>query len=447
MPRSKFGRFKDGVQIAGLTVDLPAVGQTFYVSNNATLQPFGITGSDGNDGKTPEQPLATIDAAINLCTASRGDKIFVMPGHVEAVTATSIVPDVAGISIIGLGEGVNRPLLNFGATTSSIVVTGANTVIKNIRLKATIDSVVAGIDVRAAGVELDIDTEDTSSTVEFVSAVVTTTAGDNLKINARHRGFVAGNAMTRYIDLIGVIDATINVDFFGIASVAVVNMRTTACANIQVTGRFYNDAGALTLNVVNSTTATWSVKGFDAKAGRSFAGSDDLAVHYSDVATETQAAAGLYDPFLGYNVTKVSNLADGAGTDALFTVTGRCLITSLTGEVTTVIGGAATMKLTDTTNSVDLCAATTIDTDAVGTMYALPGVSAQILNGTGGTPVVGSVPNIPAGGVAGGAMQIIGDAQAALTISHILDAADTGAVTWSLWYKPLISGATIAAAA
>lgn len=157
------------------------------------------------------------------------------------------------------------------------------------------------------------------------------------------------------------------------------------------------------------------------------------------------AAAATYNPFLGFGVTKVSNLADGAGTDALFTVTGRCLITCLTGEVTTVVGGAATMKLTDTTNTVDLCAATTIDTDAVGTMYALTSIASAILNGAGMTPVVGSIPNLS--GSSHLCMKVIGDVQAALTISHILDAADTGAVTWRLFYWPLVASATITAAA
>jgi hypothetical protein len=152
-----------------------------------------------------------------------------------------------------------------------------------------------------------------------------------------------------------------------------------------------------------------------------------------------------YNPRMGFGVTKVSNLADGSGTDNLFTVTGRVLITSLTGEVTTVIGGAATLKLRDVTNSVDLCAATTIDTDAVGTMYALSSISGNILNGTGMTPVVGSIPNLT--GSSHVDVAIVGCAQAALTIAQVLDAADTGAITWRLTYIPLIGGATVAAAA
>lgn len=168
-------------------------------------------------------------------------------------------------------------------------------------------------------------------------------------------------------------------------------------------------------------------------------------LEYLQARTAAAPTSTVYNPLLGYGVTKVSNLADGSGTDDLFTVTGRCLITSLTGEVTTVIGGAATLKLRDTTNSVDLCAATTIDTDAVGTMYALSSIAGNILNGTGMTPVVGSVPNLT--GSAHFAVRVVGDAQAALTIAQVLDAADTGNITWVLTYWPLVAGATIAAAA
>lgn len=168
-------------------------------------------------------------------------------------------------------------------------------------------------------------------------------------------------------------------------------------------------------------------------------------LEYLQARSASSGTTTVYNPLLGFVVTKVSNLADGSGTDDLFTVTGRVLITSLTGEVTTVIGGAATMKLRDTTNSVDLCAATTIDTDAVGTMYALTNIAASILNGTGMTPVIGSIPNLT--GSTNVFVRVVGDAQAPLTISHVLDAADTGAVTWTLSYWPLVSGATVAAAA
>lgn len=157
-------------------------------------------------------------------------------------------------------------------------------------------------------------------------------------------------------------------------------------------------------------------------------------------------APGTFVPGLGLVATKTSNLADGAGTDDLFTVTGKVLITLMTGEVTTIVGGAATMKLRDTTNGVDLCAATTIDTDAVGTMYALTSISGNILNGTAATPVIGSVPNIT-GAVQAGFVRIVGTTGGTTTISHVLDAADTGNVKWWLFYLPLEASASVAAAA
>ena len=435
--------FMDGLSVRGVPLNVAHPGQVYFVNNSSNLPKGGISGSDSNPG-TYLKPFLSIDGAINRVVT--GDIIMVMPGHAETVSgATTIVPDVSGIAIIGLGYGDNRPVLSFSATTSKVILSGSNCTIQNIILKATIDSVVAGLTITGAGNTVDIETRDTSAAIEFVSPIVTSATADNLNIKWKHRGFAAGDAMTRGIDLVGCRDAVIDVDFFGIASVAVVNMRTTACDNVQVKGVFYNESAALTKNVVNSTTSTWSVHGFDAKAGSEFSGSDDAAVSYSQINGIT-ASGSDYDPMLGYRVTKVSNLADGAGTDNLFTVTGRCLITSLTGEVTTVIGGAATMKLTDITNSVDLCAATTIDTDAVGTLYALTSINTNILNGTGATPVVGSIPNIT-GAVNVGSVRYVGDAQAPLTIAHVLDAADTGAVTWIMYYKPLTATSSIVAAA
>lgn len=405
---------------------IPATtGQVIFVNSN--------TGNSTGDG-TSLHPFDTLENALNKSGLSSGDTIVLMEGHAETISgAAGAAIDVAGVSIIGMGVGNKRPTFSFSATASTITMTAANCSLKNVICKATIDAVVSAIVVSAAGCTIDIESQDTSSAVEFAGVILTTSAADNITIKHKHIGFTAGDAMVSTIVLIGVDGARLDVDYYGKASTAFVEMKTTACTNVVVKGYMYNNSVATGLkNVVDTQgSSVWSM---DIRDG--VTGANQLF---------GSAGNGVYDPLLGYRVTKVSNLADGSGTDNLFTVNGRCLITSLTGEVTTVIGGAATMKLTDTTNSVDLCAATTIDTDAVGTMYALPGLSAQILNGTGGTPVVGSVPNVTT--PSSGARQIIGGAQAAITIAHILDAADTGAVTWSLWYKPLVAGATIVAAA
>lgn len=73
----------------------------------------------------------------------------------------------------------------------------------------------------------------------------------------------------------------------------------------------------------------------------------------------------------------------------IFAVYGRNLITLLTGSVTAAgDGGATTIKLQTETNTIDLCAATTVTSDAIGTTYFLTGELAVILNGTGNTPII-----------------------------------------------------------
>ena len=145
---------------------------------------------------------------------------------------------------------------------------------------------------------------------------------------------------------------------------------------------------------------------------------------------------------LGIHVTKtLATLADGN----IFATYGRVQITLLWGQsVTAGDGGATTLKLQEETNSVDLCAATTITGDVTGTTYQLTGDVAVILNGTGNTPVIGV-------GYALSAFQqnriIVGMAAAADAIQQVQTGDDTaGVIEWHLYYIPLEDGAYVQAA-
>ena len=83
--------------------------------------------SNGNLGTSPDKPLATIDFAIGLCTANNGDYIIVGPGHTESILVNSgIAVDVAGVSIIGLGTGSNRPTYTFTTANTATIPVSAN---------------------------------------------------------------------------------------------------------------------------------------------------------------------------------------------------------------------------------------------------------------------------------------------------------------------------------
>lgn len=147
--------FVDGVIIRGMPVKTLHPGKIYWVNNSSVLPEKGIAGSNANDG-TYLRPFASIDYAVGKCTANRGDIIMVMPGHVEDIaSATSLVIDVAGVAIIGLGTGSKRPDLNFSATAGSVEIDAANVTLHNLTLTADVSAVVVGVNVDANGVTID----------------------------------------------------------------------------------------------------------------------------------------------------------------------------------------------------------------------------------------------------------------------------------------------------
>lgn len=145
---------------------------------------------------------------------------------------------------------------------------------------------------------------------------------------------------------------------------------------------------------------------------------------------------------LGLVVTKT--MAALASAD-IFTVYGRNLVTLLTGSVTVAgDGGATTIKLQTETNTIDLCAATTVTSDAIGTLYFLTGEVAVILNGTGNAPIIDVGANItgfPSSPV------IIGRPATTDKIQLVQTGDDADlTIAWLLTYIPLDEGAYIEAA-
>lgn len=124
--------------------------------------------------------FATVDEAIGNCTSNGGDMILVLPGHTETVTATSIACDVAGVKIIGLGSGENRPTFTFGAAAATITVSAANVSWENCRFVANFADVVSAFTLTTAVgfTAKGNDFLDTSSILNFL-VCVTTSAVNN----------------------------------------------------------------------------------------------------------------------------------------------------------------------------------------------------------------------------------------------------------------------------
>jgi len=147
-------KFPNGLSSFGM----PIIGAGGIMTTGSVFFVNSVIGSDGNSGLDPDHPLATIDAAINKCTANKGDVIFCMPNHAEtAATAALFAADVAGISIIGLGNGDDRPTITLGTSTGADVDLAAdNVLIRNMKFDLTaVDAIAAGIDVDGAYITIE----------------------------------------------------------------------------------------------------------------------------------------------------------------------------------------------------------------------------------------------------------------------------------------------------
>lgn len=127
-------------------------GKIFIVGDSGTANLSMLKDLFVPDQEGKIRFYSTISAAIDACTASAGDIILGMPGHVETISAaTSCDFDVRGVTVIGLGNGSDRPTFNFTTGTGSQVnIDAVNVKIVNCIFDLTgFDAVVAGIDVNA----------------------------------------------------------------------------------------------------------------------------------------------------------------------------------------------------------------------------------------------------------------------------------------------------------
>ena len=178
-------------------------GNRFYVDSGA------VNASDGNTGLRPGTPFATVDRAVNVCTANNGDVIYVMPGHNENLSgADAIDVDVAGVSIIGMGTGTDIPRFDHDETASELVIGAANVTLENLHFRAGNDAVVNAINIEAAGDNFTIRNcrfaDPEAATDEFADAIIVEAGADGGLIEGNT--FDAGaNAAVAHIELNGAV--------------------------------------------------------------------------------------------------------------------------------------------------------------------------------------------------------------------------------------------------
>ncbi len=435
-------------------------GKQIWVGNNATLLRGEKAASDNDGNGTFLRPYSTIDYANGRTAAGRGDVIFVRPSHTTTITAAAgIALDVAGVNVVGLGIGDDKPTITFTtAAAASITISAANVGFKNFRLVCNIASQDHMIDMTGtySRIENCDFVEGSATGLSFITADGSDADCDGSQIlNCTFKATTAGNYNAAielgndYAD-VRMIGLEINGDFdeggIDVASGgnAQVDLQIGECiiTNLQA------GQHAIQINGTGSTGKIYNCNlQTDAQATSIDAGGLEVYNVLFHDGTDQKAAIDALDPIvdavaegnviLGSRINKTTATLPASTTQDIFTVAGgRCLVTLLTGEVTTVVQSQAcnlsVVLATTVGGDVTLASTVDINADEAGTIYGVEG---------DGTALVATSSGAFLQGAAGGGFIV-----AEGTINITTSATNTGATSWELWYHPLDDGATIVTA-
>jgi hypothetical protein len=219
------------------------IGDIYYVD--------GTNGSASGSGTSWRTALSTIDAAINKCTANKGDVIFVAPWHTESVAnATTIVMDTAGVSLIGICQGNQRPTITLGtATAATIPVSAGNCRISGIKIISDLADVAAGITASNAADGLQVDNcilTDGAAAKELVIGVSLAAACDGCRIINNQFYTTDGGDCASAIKMVGESARTVISGnyIFGDYSAACIDGSTAAQTIVTITNNDLRNADA-----------------------------------------------------------------------------------------------------------------------------------------------------------------------------------------------------------
>lgn len=301
-----------------------AIANPLPVSPNAKI--FFVASANSIDYSSLQQEFpvdkdgevrvfTTIQAAVDAATASRGDVIYVMPGHIETVTAAAgLSLDKAGISIIGFGRGTLRPQINFTTVVGADMdVDAANIWIENIRFTGGIDALTGPIDVNAANLTLkNIETADvTGQATDFI---VTDANASGLTIDGWvHKGAVAAGADTAITIVGGDVISIDNFNIDGNFAVAAIENVTTAATNLNVGARSFGNL-ARTRNAADVIfTAVATTTGF---VNNIFSRLQDNAANITEALVGADMQFGLNLPIVNLDGEQAIQWNGTASTDA-----------------------------------------------------------------------------------------------------------------------------------
>lgn len=236
----------------------------YYGQPSGTIRYVHSGGSSSGPGHSPETAYSTIDAAISACTADNGDVVVVLEDHTESIVgAAGIALDVAGVRVVGLGVGRNRPRITFTTdVAASCDVSAARCSLENLVFINGIDAQTAMVNVSAADVSiLNCEMQTGDGTTQTVLGVLTTAGATRLRIEGCHIHGLVTAGTTSQISIVGGDSLVIkdNIIVGACATTGNISAATTASLNGTIIG-----------NVIQNQTADGNNKAIVLGAGDTY---------------------------------------------------------------------------------------------------------------------------------------------------------------------------------
>lgn len=143
--------------ISRVIPDLAPGAKVFFVSDSddTTVGPLNLGDEFPVDKDGTARVHTTIQAAVNAASAGRGDVVLVLPGYDHTLGRADSWA-TAGVSVIGLGNGNNRPIVRYAAATDEVGIAANNVRVSGLRFLAD-TSITRGLDLDSgfSGAQVD----------------------------------------------------------------------------------------------------------------------------------------------------------------------------------------------------------------------------------------------------------------------------------------------------
>lgn len=257
-----FARNQPGGIISIVREDL-TTGNVWFVNS--------VTGTNAAGyGVNPDAPFASLDYAVSRVTSANQDRIYVMSGHTETLTAAGsslgnggvfIGATLSnGVEIIGLGAGRQRPVFNYTtAAAASMNIAAENVLLRNLVFTPNgFSAVTAAVNVTGADVWFDqCEFQMGTGTNAAVLGILTAATATRLKVTDCSFRLPATSTQTVTACIkheVGVDFVIKNCYFTGKMTQAILNA-TTVLGGLIDSNRFVIATGTLAITLAAATTA------------------------------------------------------------------------------------------------------------------------------------------------------------------------------------------------